>query len=100
MVGLAIRPNDVRKACDACEAGRRGRKMPRFRPIPSVFGVKILGDLRLSSLLADFSAAAEAQVCALCQRLGASLVPGGHGAARLRLAFARAWQLQEATIRV
>eukprot|EP00913_Durusdinium_trenchii_P030844 g28888.t1 len=66
--------------------------------------------LRLSAIAADFYAAAETQARQLCARLslpGAEsqtipgAPPGAHaGAARLRLAFARAWQLQEASLLV
>ncbi|CAK8988468.1 unnamed protein product [Durusdinium trenchii] len=68
------------------------------------------GGLRLSAIAADFYAAAETQARQLCARLslpGAEsqtipgAPPGAHaGAARLRLAFARAWQLQEASLLV
>eukprot|EP00434_Breviolum_minutum_P033847 symbB.v1.2.029948.t1/scaffold3326.1/size58984/1 len=61
--------------------------------------------LRLSSIAADFYSTAETQARQLCAdfsgSVGALPPPGAHpGAARLRLAFARAWELQEVLLLV
>lgn len=62
------------------------------------------GGLALSSIAANFYAAAETEARQLCRHLslGASAPPPGThaGAARLRLAFARVWELQEALLLV
>lgn len=62
------------------------------------------GGLALSSIAANFYAAAEAEAGQLCRRLSlgaAAPPPGAHaGAARLRVAFARVWELQEALLLV
>ena len=63
------------------------------------------GGLRLSSIAADFYSTAETQARQLCAdfsgSVGALPPPGAHpGAARLRLAFARAWELQEVLLLV